>query len=140
MTLHTLYTKLSNHIIQRFVLWKAKLKLNLAIRATYNMSQKDARSTQNMKNLNNYVVLLEIPIRNKKNQVITAQRLLWINRRNFQAVKRKGWLPGTMCVDELRSKAFYFTNTERTYEQEMAARDRAWKRYETHILKTQLAL
>jgi len=117
-------------IQKRMVLVIGKIRMNLGIKGALAIHKFMAKKylDKNNKEVRNYIVLLELSVR-KKNKMQKMERLHWVNRNNFRKLKRKGWLPVRMQLDELRNKAFYVSDVKRTYQQEFAAREKATKRY-----------
>lgn len=108
----------------------AILRMRISVYATKavhrNIIKNEKYNEQNNKNIRQYIVLLELPDKKRKKK---TERLWWINRRNFKKVKRLGWLPDTMHLDDLRGKAFYYTDMKRSYAEEYYAKKKAINKY-----------
>ena len=108
----------------------AILRMRISVYATktvhLNIIKNQKYNELNNKNIRQYIVLLELPDKKRKKMI---ERLWWINRRNFKKVKRQGWLPDKMQLDELRHKAFYYTDMTRSYAAEYQAKKRATIKY-----------
>ncbi len=96
-----------------------------------------------------YIVILERPVTNYKytikrkgwkllllkerRRVKKEERLFWVNFKNFKVIKKAGWLPRNMRIDELRNKAFYHSSLTRSYKEEYLARKHAVSKYTNYI-------
>lgn len=100
------------------------------------------------KTLRQYIVILERPhthfkysiernglkLKLKKLRIVKMEeRLFWVNFKNFKAIKKAGWLPKNMRIDELRAKAFYYSSMTRHYQAEYKAKQHAITKYTTYI-------
>jgi len=103
-----------------------RISANAADAVHRNIIKNEKYTDLNSKNIRQYIVLLELPDKKRKKMI---ERLWWINRRNFKKVKRLGWLPEKMQLDDLRSKAFYYTDMKRSYPEEYQAKKRATTKY-----------
>lgn len=99
--------------------------------------------------LRQYIVLLDKPIIKKKyfivrnglklqlkykvTSVTIKERLYWVNFKNFKKIKKEGWLPRNMRIDELSKRAFYVSSLKRSYQAEYKAVEEAMKRYTEYI-------
>ena len=133
-------------INRKVAVWVATQRMRVGIKAAKVLHKKWANDKTGKdtreKNIRNYIVLLELPVRDKTGKfikkdgkVVKKERLFWINRRNFQRIKHKGWLPKNMQLPELKQKAFYYTDFKRSYAEEYQAKERAKKRYISYIIK-----
>ena len=114
------------YLTDSYAILRMRISANAADAVHRNIIKNEKYTDLNNKNIRQYIVLLELP--DKKRKKIT-ERLWWINRRNFKKVKRMGWLPENMKLDELRHKAFYYTDMQRSYAEEYAAKKRATTKY-----------
>ena len=117
---------------------RAELEMKSAIRATNGVYSK-AREKRNYERENRqYLVLLAVPAikrRWNKKILIKKEKLYWVNRENFRAVKKARWLKPSMKLNELRGKAFYYTEKNRSYEQEQSAIQSAVDKYRSYLLE-----
>jgi hypothetical protein len=124
--------KLFRHLFCILVIETGRIRMKLGIKAVTilhrNMAKNEHYLDVNYKKLRNYIVLLEMPVE-KKGKKGLKEQLFWINRWNFKRIKRAGWLPKDMYMDELRKKSFYFSDMKRTYVEEFKAREKAMNRY-----------
>ena len=117
-------------------IWREITKLKLAMKVTSKWHAEMRKNCTNNKNLVFYIVLLERPIVDKKKRIFRKEeKLFWISRRNFQAIKRKGWLPGKMTCDQLRYNCFYYTDPRRSYVGDQYAKAKAIERYREYLGK-----
>ena len=127
--------KVTKLITTSVILWIGRQRMKIGIKAAkavhYNASK--TYLDVNNKNLRNYIVLLELPVRDKKNRIHKKERLFWINRFNFRRIKRKGWMPKTIKMDELKQKAFYVSDLKRSYSEEYTAREKATNKYLSYL-------
>ena len=124
--LKTWFKPIIIYITDSYAILRMRVSVNAARTVHRYIIKNEKYNELNNKNIRQYIVLLELP--DKKRKKIT-ERLWWINRRNFKKVKRMGWLPENMKLDELRHKAFYYTDMQRSYAEEYAAKKRATTKY-----------
>ena len=79
---------------------------------------------------------LKFSLRYKVKSISIEERLFWVNFKNFKKIKKEGWLPRNMRIDELSKRAFYVSSLKRNYQEEYKAVENAIKRY-TEYLKEQ---
>lgn len=119
----------------------AKIRMRVGITAVNEIHKYYAKQYLNpdYKTLRQYIVILERPVKHKKwifntKPVIKIEeRLFWVNFKNFKAIKKAGWLPRSMRIDELRAKAFYYSSMTRSYQDEYRAKQKAITKYVTYI-------
>ena len=114
------------YITDSYAILRMRVSVNAARTVHRYIIKNGKYIEQNNKNIRQYIVLLELPDKKRKKM---TERLWWINRRNFKKVKRMGWLPENMKLDELRHKAFYYTDMQRSYPAEYQAKKRATTKY-----------
>lgn len=128
----------------------AKMRMKVGITAVNEIHKYYAKQylDPDYKTLRQYIVILERPMEHKKYSierkglklklikrriVKMEERLFWVNFKNFKAIKKAGWLPKSMRIDELRAKAFYYTSLTRSYQDEYRAKQKAIKKYVTYV-------
>ena len=134
MTFNKFISGLRFYFRANATLWIAKQRMRFGIkgaRAVHRLSNENSAGRE--KNIRNYLILLELPVKDKNKRIIKKERLFWINRRNFQSIKRRGMLPKHMQLTELRHKAFYMSDMSRTYSEEFKAREQATSKYLNHV-------
>ena len=114
------------YLTDSYAILRMRISANAADAVHRNIIKNEKYTDLNSKNIRQYIVLLELPDKKRKKMI---ERLWWINRRNFKKVKRLGWLPEKMQLDDLRSKAFYYTDMKRSYPEEYQAKKRATTKY-----------
>ena len=114
------------YLSDTYAINRMKVSVYAAKAVHRNLVSKQNYLEQNNKNIRQYIVLLELPDKKRKKMI---ERLWWINRWNFKRVKRLGWLPPNMHLDELRHKAFYYTDMKRSYPEEYQAKKKAITKY-----------
>ena len=124
--LKTLIKPIRIYLSDSYAILRIRVTANAADAVHRNIIKKEKYTDLNNKNIRQYIVLLELPDKKRKKM---TERLWWINRRNFKKVKRMGWLPENMKLDELRHKAFYYTDMQRSYPAEYQAKKRATTKY-----------
>ena len=128
--------ELKASVVKQWKIWREITKLRLAIKVTSKFHAQLRESCDNDKKLRYYIVLLERPVIDKKRRTFRKEeKLFWINRKNFQNIKRKGWMPPKMTCDVLRYHAFYWTDPRRPYIQDKQMKIEAEKRYREHLNK-----
>ncbi len=149
------YYKKTVVFLRRFVTIQiAKVRMYLGIKAAIQIHKHQSKQYLNpdYKTLKQYIVLLDRPVRKKKyyfkregkkiklmykiNSVSIQERLFWINYKNFKKIKRAGWLPRTMKVEDLKNKAFYVSSLTRNYQDEYKARQQATTKYINYLKST----
>lgn len=122
----------------RLLLLTARIRMRVGIKAVTLIHRNSAKNylDVNSKRLINYIVLLEMPEK-KDGKAVFKERLFWVNRFNFKRIKRKGWLPPHMQMDELRKKSFYTSDLKRSYAEEFASREKAITKYISYLKTTQ---
>jgi len=126
--------KIKKKVSNRVILLIGKIRMSLGIKgatAVHRIMSKPYLDKNN-KEVRNYIVLLELPVR-KKNRIYTMERLHWVNRNNFRRIKRKGWIPKKTQLNDLRTKAFYMSDLKRSYSEEYTAREKATNRYLNYL-------
>ncbi len=124
--LKTWFKPIIIYITDSYAILRMRVSVNAARTVHRYIIKNGKYIEQNNKNIRQYIVLLELPDKKRKK---IKERLWWINRRNFKKVKRMGWLAENMKLDELRHKAFYYTDMQRSYAEEYAAKKRATTKY-----------
>ena len=145
------YKKLVIAIRQFVIIEIAKMRMRVGIKAVQAIHKYQSKKYLNpdFKKLRQYIVLLERPVRKKKyylkrkgvklivmcktGNFTIEERLFWINTQNFKKIRRSGWLPKKMKIEELKEKAFYVSSLERTYQQQYNAKQHAINRYITYL-------
>jgi hypothetical protein len=137
-----LNNKFRNKIALVVILWLGDIRMRIAIKAAHNrhadLSFDYSDNDVNSKHIRQYIVLLDKAVmvgRGQNRRVERRERLFFINRKNFKAIRRRGWLPKNMMLDALRHNAFYFTDMKRNYQQEENNKNMARKRYANYLTK-----
>ena len=132
-----IWEKIYIKIITIIISTKAEIGIKSAIRVMQGIYSDSRKCRNNEKENRQYLTVIKIPVvkrKKRKRFLKPKEKLYWVNRHNFREVKRRGWLSGNMRLDELRAKAFYYTNAERTYQQEQIAVQKAINKYKTYML------
>jgi hypothetical protein len=119
---------LKGRIVWKIHEWRLRTAMNRAIIQHKELKKQCSIEKENV----NYIVILEIPVK-RRGRVVFKETLYWLNRDIFREVKRRGWVPKHMKLDEFRSKSIYYTNLGRTYEQEYKAKERAMEKYKKFL-------
>lgn len=148
------FSKLIQYVVYQTVLATARIRMRLGIKAVTEIHKMSARQyiprEKDNKRILNYIVLLDRPIIRRKyfvenwklkyrNSVKIEERLFWINRFNFKRIRRAGWLPSKMHLNDLKQKAFYVSSVLRSYPKEFAARENAMNKYISYLQETHKA-
>ena len=127
--------------------FRAELEMKSAIRAMNGVYSKEREKRNYERENRQYLVLIAIPVIQTKplnplkgtfgtrKFLIKKDKLYWVNRGNFRAVKKAGWLPYTMFLNELREKAFYYTDESRSYVEEQKVKEKAIEKYRSYLLE-----
>ena len=149
------FEKIWRLLKEKYAGWRAEIEMKMAIRAVNSLYKKSRYESRfhtkgSERETRLYLVLITIPVTKRLNyaerqkidknstkkgrfvRIALKEKLYWVNRGNFRAVKRKRWLPITMKLDELREKAFYYTDSSRSYGQEQNARKAAIDKYKLY--------
>ena len=131
------FKKIYIEIMKLVVSTRAEISIKSAIRVMRGIYFDERERRDNERENKHYLAVIKMPVvRQKKGKyfLMSREKLYWVNRRNFREVKRRGWLPVNMKLNELRAKAFYYTSAERTYPQEQEARQKAIHKYRAYLL------
>lgn len=146
--------KLTSYISYIITIKIAEIRMKVGIQAVNALHRIKAKNYIDLdsKRILEFIILLDraivrkkpyikwkwriIPVLKFKTVAKIEERLFWINRQNFKRIKRDGWMPANMHLDELRKKAFYTSSISRTYKDEYAAREKAITRYTDYLKKT----
>ncbi len=133
----TLIQKAKTVIQTRIIMGIGKIRMNLGIKGATAVHRIMAKNylDKNNKEVRNYIVLLELPVK-RKNKIYKMERLHWVNRNNFRRLKRKGWMPQKLQLNDLRERAFYMSDVKRTYQEEFKSRERAVERYLGYLVSS----
>ena len=147
--------KAYKHIRFKLTVEIAKMRMRIGIKAVTEIHKYQSRTYLNVdyKTLRQYIVLLERPVQKKQyflkwenkklalkyriKSVTFEDRLFWVNKANFKKIKRAGWLPQNMLLEELRAKAFYVSSLKRTYREEYWAKYQATDKYIKYLKSQQ---
>ncbi|HPD24949.1 MAG TPA: hypothetical protein PK285_11180 [Bacteroidales bacterium] len=125
--------KIKELILNAFIYMKANIQMRAAIRAVESIHKKNKKIRFNERENRQYLVLLSIPYFTKKGTFKYKERLYWVNRKNFRILKYKGWVKRGVNFAELRNKAFYVSDPDRSYENEYIAKKAAINKYKTYL-------
>lgn len=152
--LQTAVNNIYQYLRQLVLLQIGKMRMKVGIQALTAIHRVKAKNYLDVdsKRILEFIILLDkaivhkkpyiqlkwkiIPIIKVKTYAKIEERLFWVNRQNFKRIKRDGWMPASMHLDELRKKAFYTSSISRTYKEEYAAREKATTRYTEYLKKT----
>jgi len=126
--------ELLRRLQKQITVWLAIQKLMVAVKLCAKVHKFESRNCDNHRKVRACVGLIEMNVLNKKTKQVEIKQRLWIvTLRNFQKMKRKGWLPKYMRFDEYGRKSFYVSNPNRTYAQEQQVRLFAKIKYKEHL-------
>lgn len=132
-TIKSMIMRIKTKIKNKITLIIGKIRMRVAIKAVKEMHKAAAKhyaqADKDSKHILNYIVILDKPVKQKNGTFRIKNQLFWINRKNFKRIRRGGWLPPQMKMDELRRKAFYVSSVTRSYTQEYIAKEKAINKY-----------
>lgn len=132
--------KLINLYKRIIAVHSAKIRMKLAIKIVSKLHKLRAKpyigKDKDSARIRFYIVLLQKPVFNKRTgRASIKERLFYVDRNNFKAIRRAKWLPEDMDLAKLAQHAFYVSSVTRNYVKEQLTRETAINRYVKYIKK-----
>lgn len=121
--------KLIKQLQHKVISLQAKLEMYLTIKKVTDLHSKRKEDRYNERENRLFIALLELPYLTKKGKLKYKNSLKWVDRKNFRKLKSQRWIAQDVSFPDLRKKAFYTSNPERSYTEEYAERERAYQKY-----------
>jgi len=132
---------IERYVIHKLILLYAHIRIRLGIKYTREIHKRESKpyieTQKDNKRIRNYIVLLDRIVKTKrgknKGTLRLEEQLFWVNRQNFKSIRRAGWLPKGMHLDDLRKNAFYVSSMKRNYSEEYIAKEKAINKYINYL-------